>query len=163
MESGALGSYARIFYAMLLVSTKRIPSENLIAVFPQGRSKTKSASPSVKPGLGEVLAKYLKTRPEARNIKIYHETMGWGTMDDVLNTYNMVRILGYTTAHICFVSDPVHIERVRLVWDKTHPKGWTAEFFGATFHRTSFAERWIREPVARMVYRWRLFRRGVVE
>lgn len=159
LSVGAVGSRARLLYVAMLVMAGKIPRENLMAVFPQGISKTDPCGKNLSDvSLGDSMISYLKIRPEMAGVKYKSESMGWGTLQDVRNTYELVRLLGYQTAHIHFVTDPVHLERVRLVWDKTHPEGWTATFHAATFHRMSWFERWVREPLARLVYWWKLSR-----
>lgn len=154
---GANGSRSRLDYAIHLIESGYITGVGLVALFPQGVSKLQpeKIDPS-QTSLGENMAGYVKERLAALNAEVLTSTLGWGTLADVTNTYNMVRDLGYNLAHINFVSDPVHIKRVKLVWDKTHPYGWTASFFSAKSHRLSSWERWVREPVARFVYRCRL-------
>lgn len=157
MSPGAVGSRGRALEAIRLVTSGQISTDGLIAVFPQGVSKEDPLGiKSDDESLGKQVAKFLASRPEMHGTKIYHEPLGWGTMSHVQNTYKMVRGLGYTSAHIIFVSDPVHIRRVKLVWKWTRPTGWSAEFHGSRLHTMSWAERRIREPIARLVYRFRL-------
>lgn len=159
MSSGAVGSRARSLYAAMLVGTGRIPREDLVALFPQGCRPGERNMQSTRTSLGEMMAKYLVTRPEMSGVTIRHMALGYGTQDDVLNLYKMVRDMGHISAHIIFVTDPTHIKRVRIIWNQTHPKGWTAQFFGATFHRLSWRERLVREPVARLRCRLTLRRK----
>lgn len=159
MSSGAVGSRARLLYAAMLVGTGRIKREDLVALFPQGYRPDQIDQRHTRMSLGEMMAKYLRTRPEMDGVKIQHKALGYGTRTDVQNIYEMVRSIGHSSAHISFVTDPVHIRRVQIIWERTHPEGWTAEFFGATFHQMGWKERWIREPAARLQCRLTL-RRG---
>ncbi len=162
MGSGAVGSRARLLYAAMLVGTGVIPKENLVALFPQGMSKSNPhATSENRQPLGQMMEGYLKSCREMDGVPIHSKALGWGTLEDVLNVYAMGRELGYVRAHVHFVSDPVHIKRVRLIWEKTCPRWWTADFHGATFHHMTWKERWLREPFARLVYWFRLrnFRR----
>lgn len=152
LSSGALGSWGRILYAALLVGAGVIKKEGLIAVFPQG----KGAAPAR--NLGVMLGDALASRQEMKDIPVFAQPRGWGTVEDVLNTYKMVRERGYSWAHISFVSDPVHIKRVELIWQYTKPLGWTASFYGSPFHQMMWQERWLREPAARLHCWWKLGR-----
>ncbi len=159
MGSGAIGSRARILWAEMNVGAgwirkKEERGENLIAVFPQDlKPEISPLDPSFGLTLGEMMGKYLRACPEMAGVEVVSKPLGHGTKNDILNTYEMVKGLGYELAHISFVSDPAHIKRVKIIWDRTHPFRWTAEFFGAPFHRMTWWERWAREPIARLVTR----------
>lgn len=146
MGSGAIGSRARILSAAMYVRAGVIPHKDLIALFPQGVSKADPTGPGR--SLGNMMAEYLKTRPEMEGVEVHHKALGWGTANDILHTYDMIRDLGYSKAHISFVTDPAHLRRIKLIWHMTRPKRWTASFHPAFLHRMTFKERFIREPIA---------------
>jgi hypothetical protein len=152
-ESEGEGSKARIRAACELIRQGRIPADCQV-LWPQGYQKKDPGRPVVlgQEGLGYNMARYATMQPEMSEMHNMIHPMSWGTKGDVLACYQMVRDLGYKTAHLYFVSDPVHLMRVRLVWFFTHPRGWTADFFPAHAHTMTTFERWVREPVAVLVY-----------
>lgn len=88
-----------------------------------------------------------------KSAKFYVEAESWTTLGDTLACFNAVKRLGYTNVHFNFVTDPVHMRRVKLIWNMTQlEKGWAAAFFVAVEHRLSWKERYIREPIALLSY-----------
>jgi len=158
MGSGAVGSRARLLWATMLIGTGVIPRTHLFVVFPQKmRPRYSSVTPkSEQKSLCRMMAEYFSARPEVKRegINIQFDSLSAGTYDDILATYEMARRLvtagRYSKINIHFVTDAVHMRRVRLIWEKTRPPDWTAEFHPAEFHRMSWKERWIREPLAYM-------------
>lgn len=143
------GSIIRIREAQRLL--RLIIPKNALIVLPQGYGKK---YPTVKLGresLGMNIHLYLRTLTEMANLPIVQDEMSWGTKNDILASYQMVAGLGYDLARFHFVSDEDHLRRVKLIWDKTHPKGWTAGFYPASGYRMSVKERRVREPAARLV------------
>jgi hypothetical protein len=148
-SSGARGSRARVDFAVSLIEKNIIPRENLVVVFPQGWPNDEKR---IGNSLGEQVGAYFSSRPGMENIQVIYSYHSWGTESDVKNTPGLANRAGYREGKIYFVSDPVHIKRVRQIWKYYHVSGWSAEFFGATNHTLSFFERRIREPIARFVF-----------
>lgn len=147
------GSISRINSACDWMWRGFIPKD-AYAVWPQGFQET---NPSVQthPGqesLGQNLANYAGSLPIMHDLKVLCRPMSWTTRRDILASYQLVQEIGYEQAVFYFVSDPVHLRRVRLTWWMTHPKGWEAIFLSAPAHKMSWKERLIREPVALAYY-----------
>ncbi|MES2470683.1 MAG: hypothetical protein V4526_00385 [Patescibacteria group bacterium] len=160
-DTGA-GSKARLEVAEQLIT--HLARAKPLVLFPQGFDKDHIYYPCRKGdiSLGQNLADYLKAQPGMDVAEIIHEPRSWTTRWDIIATYDMVAKQGYDIAHIHFVSDKCHIWRVKIVWWLTHPKDWTASFhFTDQFQMTPF-ERFVREPIACVVYAikllsWRIF------
>jgi hypothetical protein len=164
-EKGAR-SKARAEAAVWHAGEGNIPHSALV-IFPQGYQKK---NPTVSAGRSESLGKnvanyyavcrstYLGHKYEDFASNILCMPLGWGTLDDVLNAYKMVKDRGYHYARFYMVSDRTHLKRIKLVWDKTHPEGWLVEYLPTAQPALSLFDRLVRERVARIVYRWRLFR-----
>ncbi len=159
------GSIARIHAAATLIE-KGIAPENSIVPFPQGWRVNRwarmigLADPTKPPrcnphsqSLGENLKRYTKGLPAMGKARILSLPLGWTCLDDILHAYAMVSQLGYPKAHLRFVSDPDHIQRVKQVVYSTLPDEWTAGFFTAPEHKMSWRERKIREKFGRWGYR----------
>lgn len=148
-SSGAKGSIARLLYAAMLIHWRRIPRKDLLIVFPQKAKRVVDRLPDL-PTLGEQMAAFLRKRAGwIQGVHIKCEPRSWGTLEDTLATYEMVKAEGWkTNVHLHFVTDPVHLRRLRLIWNYTHPQGWTATFHAATFHQRSRWERFVYEPLA---------------
>jgi hypothetical protein len=136
------GSIARIRAACNLVREGHIPEDSLV-VYPQGYSKEnplkKGASDEY---LGLNMRTFTERQKEMVRAKIVSWPMSWGTMNDLIASYRIVVRLGYDTAHFHFVTDPVHLRRVKLAWWLTHPQGWTAEFHPVIECQLSAREKW---------------------
>lgn len=147
------GSRARIRAACDLVKAGKIP-HNCTVLWPQGYQKNDPGRPERlgQESLGENMARYAREQPELSRASVIFEPSSWGTKGDVRACYRMVREAGYRNAEFFFVSDPVHLRRVKLVWWMTHPKGWRASFFPAESHRMGRFDRLIREPIALVSY-----------
>ncbi len=159
-SSGAAGSRARLLHAASLVASGTIPKAGLTAFFPQGWRPDQEHLKDKRRSLGEMMANFLLNRPEMDGVHFNQKPMGYGTIDDVRNVYEEVRRAGVDMATFYFVSDPVHIKRVEMIWNRINKeKGFTAKFFGAPGHRMSWKERLIREPVARFMIRFDLDKR----
>jgi hypothetical protein len=161
MSSGAVGTKARLLGAAMLVGSGRIPVGNLVVVFPQKHGKSDVEYSGHQQSLGEMAMHYLRSRPEMADVRMVAQNMGWGTKQDVMNTYVLAQNIfeagsaegPYDSAHFYFVSDPVHIRRIELIWNRVRPAWGKASFFGTPLHRMSWWERRVLEPLARLKVR----------
>ena len=158
-STGAKGSRARMDEALAIARTLA-SSHKVIFLFPQGyQKKNPRVSDNRTMSLGESMAQYVESNLSKKHpqIQVYFEPLSWGTLDDIKSIPQMLGKLGYDCQpHVHFVTDPEHLKRVRLVWKYVSPQGWAASFHPAEQHRMSWSERWIREPIARILYRYRL-------
>jgi len=126
-----------------------------MAIFPQ------------KFGLGDQVWKYFKSRlPPSCGISQHVKKQSWGTLNDIIATYDMVAELitwipADDTVHLHFVTDPDHLERVRMIVESTRPAHWIIHYHPAEAHRMSWFDRKIREPLAYLKDRGRLCLRKV--
>jgi hypothetical protein len=134
------GSVARIEKAAKLVVKREIP-RNAMMVWPQGFGKESPQYPMSGrlESLGENLAKVCRSFDEFSDMEVVQRAVSWTTKNDIQASYRFVWERGYGKAHFFFVTHPLHLFRVRLVWYMTHPKGWTADFFPAP-HPISWRE-----------------------
>lgn len=155
-NSEGQGSIIRIRKGCDLLRGGIVP-ERVLIPWPQGYSKKSPTKPLVggDQSLGENMAEYCARQPEMIRAKaqIHWEPRSWGTKNDLLAAYEMTKkgMWGTPTAHFFFVSDPTHMRRVKLVWDMTHPKGWTASFHPTDQEVLHGFDRTFREWVA---YAW---------
>lgn len=151
-ESGE-GSRRRIGAGCDLIAIKAIPRDCFV-VWPQGFSKKDPLHPSRghEVSLGRNMLLYALSQQDLRHAKMLQKEMSFGTKGDMLASYGMIAELGYDLAHFHFVTDPVHLWRVRLVWWMTHPRGWTASFHPAHTHKMSAKERFVHEPIKFVSY-----------
>lgn len=158
-SSGAQGSRARLDEALALVGILS-HSHDVIFLFPQGYGKRNSSTPHGRAvSLGESMARYVESKLpiEHPRIQVRFKPLSWGTLGDLRSIPRMLgKIDSAYPPHIHFVTDPMHLKRVRLVWRHVHPRGWVTTFHAAKQHRMTWRERWIREPVARLWYRYQL-------
>lgn len=153
LSPGANGSRARLLWVATLIGAGVIPRKSMV-LFPQGYSKKcpTEATTENKVSLGKMMADYLRTRPEMQWTDVLHQPLGWGTFADVSNVVLMAKRMNIAKARVHFVSDRVHLQRVQMIWNRVAPTDWDASFHASPFHRMSFKERWLREPLARAHY-----------
>lgn len=124
-------SESRILAARELVKKGLIP-EDAIMVWPQGFSKRNPKVPGLHiQSLGANMDEYSRGFEEFQKMKSLIKSLSWKTVYDMLASYEMVKENGYKQAHFYFVTDPLHLVRVRMIWCMTHPDGWEASFFPA--------------------------------
>ncbi len=155
MSPGARGSVGRLRVVEDMLAMHWMPTKNLLAVFPQGASKD---DPMAKhsTGLGQMMARAMQEFEILAEVPVVCQPMGFGTIDDVQNAVLLASCQGYTGTEIYFVSDPVHIQRVELIWNLLWKqdelfRNWTPHFIASPYHNMSFRERRILEPLKRLL------------
>ncbi len=145
-NSGSAGSKAQIERARELIRHHKV-AENCVMVFPQGYYPHRPES------LGENMVRYIRSLSEFKNVYVLQSPCSRGTATDTIAAYDMVEKDGIDRSLMFhFVTDPVHMRRVRLIWFLTHPRyrGWQATFHPAYGHQMTARERNLREPLARV-------------
>lgn len=158
--SGALGSRARLDKG-LEIARELSRTDEVLFLFPQGYGKEDPTKPEGRAvSLGESMARYVERMlpKEHPRIRVYSRPLSWGTAKDLLAVRIMTSERGFGfPPHMHFVTDPVHLKRVRLIWKHVNLFDWPATFHPSVQHRMTWKERWIREPLARLQYRYRCF------
>ena len=161
--SGALGSRSRLDKGLEIARELPRTSE-IIFLFPQGYGKNNPTKRHKRFfSLGESMALYVTSMlPEEHpHIRVSSKPLSWGTMNDIRALYLMLAELPVgSMPHIHFVTEPAHLKRVRMVWKYINSIGYPATFHAATQHRMTWKERWVREPIARLNYKYQLSRRN---
>jgi hypothetical protein len=145
------GSIKRIAAARMLVKSKLIPKKAFM-LWPQNGNLAEEERGM---SLGENLANYCNEIHEFEEMNIIHEAKSWGTLDDIDAAINMIKDRGYKHAHFYLVTDPTHMHRVKLVWEKIAPEGWMVEFHTTMDEVMNLLDR-LREIPAYFGYMWKL-------
>lgn len=159
--SGALGSRARLEKGLEIARELTRAGERVLFLFPQGYKKENPTRPGERGlSLGGSMAHYLETRiGEEEHINVYTKPLSWGTANDLRALCLMLAELDVgSIPYVHFVTDPTHLKRVRLIWKHIKHAGYHASFHAATAHRMTWKERWMREPIARLKFRYELLR-----
>lgn len=159
-DLGSNGSKARVECAVDLVRDSVIPKDDLVAIFPQGYCKkdpTRNIYGS-KESLGENVGRYFLKVASGLNISTLIKPLTWGTDRDVQMTMMQIdQYLGIdnpTIRCVHFISDPCHIQRVMIPGCACSSPRFRVVFHPAMNHRLPTFQRVVREPVARLVYRF---------
>ena len=155
---GGVGTRARADYAACLMRDGTI-TPRVKAVFPSGfslKSPTQGQGDSLGQKTAQQFMNYLLPQ-FVDEVEVYDKPLSWGTLGDIRAAIKVMKEMGCHRAHFYMVTDPCHMRRVMQVWECLCPEKWTASYHPAAKHVMSPFERLIREPIARMDYRRRLF------
>lgn len=141
------GTSIRVRHALMQIAAGGMPPL-VEVVFPQRK------------GLGQRMKDYFEAEfrrllPRLDLPRVYVRNLSWGTADDIAETIHWIEgeqhgSISYVKVH--FVTDSLHMRRVRLVWKRLAPVTWVAEFHEVHEHVRTRYERWVYEPLAYAKY-----------